>query len=104
MPADNTMLQQLSESIALVAKLMDRGEHADALTAMAPWADAPLADMQKTVVANNIAHIYVAMQRPVEALAWFDWGLPFERRLGRTLLAEGRAGLLKQLGRDDGVG
>ena len=104
MPADDAMLQQLSESIALVAKLADRGDYADALTVMAPWADAPLADMQKTVVAHNVAHLYVSMQRPVEALAWFDWGLPFERRLGRTLLADARAALLKQLGRGDEAG
>ena len=104
MAADDAMLQQLSDSIALVAKLMDRGEAADALTVMAPWADAPLADLQKTVVANNVAHIYVAMQRPVEALAWYDWGLPIERRLGATRLAEARKALLKQLGRDDEEG
>src|SRR5687767_6089993 len=91
--------QMLSDSIQLVAKLVDRGEYADALTVMAPWADAGLPDFQKTVVAYNVAQLYVSMQRTVEALAWFDWGLPFERGLRRTLLAEGKAGLLAQLGR-----
>jgi hypothetical protein len=101
MPADDAMLQQLSDSIALVAKLAERGDYADALTVMVPWADAPLEDMQKTVVAHNVAHLYVSMQRPVEALAWFDWGLPIERPLRRTLLAEAKAALLAQRGRRD---
>ena len=91
----------LSDSIQLVAKLVDRGEYDDALTVMAPWADAGLPDLQKTVVAHNVAHIYVSMQRPVEALAWFDWGLPIERGLRRTLLAEAKAALLVNLGRHD---
>jgi tetratricopeptide (TPR) repeat protein len=93
--------QMLSDSIELVSRLVDRGEYADALTVMAPWADAGLPDLQKTVIAHNVAHIYVSMQRHVEALAWFDWGLPFERSLRRTLLAETKAGLLSRLGRAD---
>jgi hypothetical protein len=91
----------LSESIRLVAKLADRGEYADALVVMAPWADADLPDLQKTAVANNVASLYQSLQQPVEALAWYDWGLPIERRLRRTLLAEAKAGLLAQLGRRD---
>jgi hypothetical protein len=92
---------QLSESIQLVVRLLDAGDLDDALTVMAPWADAGLPDLQKTVVANNVAHIYAAMQRPVEALAWYDWGLPIERTLRRTTLAEGKAALLVALGRRD---
>ena len=101
MPTDDATMQQLSESIALVAKLAERGDHADALVVMAPWADAGLPDLQKTVVANNVAHLYVAMQRPLEAIAWYDWGLPIERALGATRLAEAKADLLAQTGRRD---
>lgn len=93
--------EQLSESIRLVARLAERGDYEDALTVMGPWADAGLPDLQKTSVANNIAHCYAALQRPVEALAWYDWGLPFERGLGRTMLSEAKAALLAQLGRRD---
>ena len=41
------------------------------------------------------------MGHPVETLGWYDWGLPLERALRRTLLAEAKAGYLVALGRLD---
>ena len=95
------LLRHLEDSIHLVNRLMAQGDYADAITVMAPVADDPLPDLQKTVVAYNVAQLYAAMGHPVETLGWYDWGLPFERALGRSLLAEAKAGYLVLLGRRD---
>ncbi len=95
------LLRHLEDAIQLVDRLMRQGEYADAITVMAPFADDPLPDLQKTIVAYNVAQLYAAMGHPVETLGWYDWGLPLERALRRTLLAEAKAGYLVALGRRD---
>ena len=95
------LLRHLEDAIQLVDRLMRQGEYADAITVMAPFADDPLPDLQKTIVAYNVAQLYAAMGHPVETLGWYDWGLPLERALRRTLLAEAKAGYLVALGRLD---
>ena len=95
------LLRHLEDAIQLVDRLMRQGEYADAITVMAPFADDPLPDLQKTIVAYNVAQLYAAMGHPVETLGWYDWGLPLERALRRTLLAEAKAGYLVTLGRRD---
>ena len=95
------LLRHLEDAIQLVDRLMRQGEYADAITVMAPFADDPLQDLQKTIVAYNVAQLYAAMGHPVETLGWYDWGLPLERALRRTLLAEAKAGYLVTLGRRD---
>ena len=95
------LLRHLEDSIHLVNRLMAHGDYADAITVMAPFADDPLPDLQKTIVAYNVAQLYAAMGHPVETLGWYDWGLPLERALRRTLLAEAKAGYLVALGRRD---
>ena len=95
------LLRHLEDAIQLVDRLMRQGEYADAITVMAPFADDPLPDLQQTIVAYNVAQLYAAMGHPVETLGWYDWGLPLERALRRTLLAEAKAGYLVTLGRRD---
>ena len=95
------LLRHLEDAIQLVDRLMRQGEYADAITVLAPFADDPLPDLQKTIVAYNVAQLYAAMGHPVETLGWYDWGLPLERALRRTLLAEAKAGYLVTLGRRD---
>jgi hypothetical protein len=89
------------DSLRLTARLVDRGDHADAVTVLRPWMDSGLPPFEKTIVAYNLAQVYAHLQQPAEVIAWFDHGIALERPLRRTLLAEGKAAWLANNGRGD---
>jgi hypothetical protein len=89
------------DSLRLTARLVERGDYADAVTVLRPWIDADLTPFEKTIVSYNLAQVYVHLQRPGDVVAWFDHGITLERPLRRTLLAEGKAAYFATHGRDD---
>jgi predicted negative regulator of RcsB-dependent stress response len=91
-------------TLHLAAKFAGRGDHADAITVMVPWASWNLEPFENTILAYNLAQMFAQLQQIDEAVAWCDWGLEFERPLRRTLVAEHRAAILHGAGRvDDAV-
>jgi thioredoxin-like negative regulator of GroEL len=88
-------------TLSLAAKLESRGEHADAITAMVPWASWNLPPFENTILAYNVAQMFLKTGRPDEALAWMEWGLEHERAIRRTFLGEHHAAMLYELGRRD---
>jgi len=89
------------ESLRLTARLVERGDHADAVTVLRPWIDADLTPFEKCIVSYNLAQVYAHLQRPDDVIAWFDHGIALEQPLRRTLLAEGKAAYLATNGRDE---
>ena len=86
-------------ALHLAAKLESRGDHADAITAMLPWASWNLPPFENTILAYNLAQMFLKTGQPDEALRWLDWGIGHERTLQRTFVAEHRAATLFELGR-----
>ena len=87
-------------SLRLADRLIRAGEHAEAITAMLPWAEVPtVGDFERTILAYNLAAVFAQTRQVDEAIAWCDWGLESERKLQRTLLAEHRATILHDAGR-----
>jgi hypothetical protein len=89
------------DSLRLTARLVDRGDYADAVTVLRPWMDSGLPPFEKTIVSYNLAQVYAHLQQAAEVIAWFDRGIALERPLRRTLLAEGKAAWLANNGRGD---
>ena len=85
----------------LVAKLEGRGDHADAITAMLPWAERPLAPFEYAVLAYNLGQVFLTSGQPDAAFEWLAWGVEHERAAGRTFLSEQRAVHLFEAGRRD---
>lgn len=92
--------EHFDDSLRLTARLVERGDHADAVTVLRPWIDADLPPFQKSIVCYNLAQVYAHLQRHDEVLAWFDRGIELERPLRRALLAEGKAAYLATHGHD----
>ena len=85
----------------LVAKLEGRGDHADAITVMLPWAERPLAPFEYAVLAYNLGQVFLTSGQPDAAFEWLAWGVEHERAAGRTFLSEQRAVHLFEAGRRD---
>lgn len=88
-------------TLHLAAKFAGRGDHADAITVMVPWASWNLPPFENTILAYNLAQMFLKLGDVDSALAWFDWGLEHDRAIRRTLIAEGKAALLYEQGRRD---
>ena len=88
-------------TLHLAAKFADRGDHADAITVMVPWASWNLPPFENTILAYNLAQMFLKLGDVDGALAWFDWGLEHDRAIRRTLIAEAKAALLYEQGRRD---
>jgi tetratricopeptide (TPR) repeat protein len=99
--ADAAQTEKYNASLFLADKLIRRGDHADAVTVLVPWADAPLEPFHHAVLGYNLAQVFAQMGQAIEALAWFDWGIDAERGVGRTFVAEGKAAYLFEQGRRD---
>ena len=99
--ADEPYLAKFDASLILAGKLADRGDCADAITVMVPWADVELTPFHRSVLAYNLAHMFRTMGQVEEALAWFDWGIEHERGIRRTFVAAHKAAYLYELGRRD---
>ena len=92
--------EAFNASLHLADRLIRAGEHAEAITAMLPWAEVPtVGDFERTILAYNLAAVFAQTRQVDEAIAWCDWGLESERKLQRTLLAEHRATILHEAGR-----
>jgi predicted negative regulator of RcsB-dependent stress response len=88
-------------SLFLADKLVNRGDYADAVTAMHPWVFADVSDWNKTIIAYNLAQVFIHMGQHDHAIVWFDYGIDLEQPLARTLVAEGKAAYLHGKGRVD---
>ena len=93
--------EYFNDTLRLAAKLESRGDHADAITAMVPWASWNLEPFENTILAYNLAQMFLKTGQPDEALMWLDWGIEHERTLRRTFVAEHRAATLFEMGRRD---
>jgi tetratricopeptide (TPR) repeat protein len=88
-------------TLHLAAKFAGRGDHADAITVMVPWASWNLPPFENTILAYNLAQMFLNLGDADSALAWYDWGLEHDRAIRRTLIAEAKAALLYEQGRRD---
>jgi predicted negative regulator of RcsB-dependent stress response len=91
--------EYFNDTLRLAAKLDSRGDHADAITAMVPWASWNLPPFENTILAYNLSQMFLKTGRPDEALVWLDWGIEHERTLQRTFVAEHKAACLFEQGR-----
>ena len=85
-------------TLHLAAKFAGRGDHADAITVMVPWASWNLPPFENTILAYNLAQMFLKLGDADSALAWFDWGLEHDRAIRRTFIAEAKAALLYEQG------
>jgi hypothetical protein len=92
-------LEYFHATLRVAAKLADRGDHADAITAMVPWASWQLPPFENTILAYNLAQMFLRTGQPDEAMAWFDWGIGHDSALQRTFVASHKAAALYALGR-----
>ena len=93
------MLEVFDQSLFLVARLVERGEHDDALLVLWPWIETPLPPFQKMITCVNTAAIYAMKNQVADALAWYDHGIEIERPLGIFFAAERKAAYLAEQGR-----
>lgn len=92
---------RFNATLMLAGKFAGRGDHADAITVMVPWASWNLPPFENTILAVNLAQMFLQTGRPDEALVWYDWGIEHERTIRRTFVAQHRAAALYELGRRD---
>ena len=93
------LLDIFDHSLFLVARLVERGEHDDALLVLRPWVETPLPPFQKMIACVNTAAIYAMKNQVTDALAWYDRGIEHELPQGIFFAAERKAAYLAEQGR-----
>ena len=93
------LLDIFEQSLFVVARLVERGEHDDALLVLRPWIETPLPPFQKMITCVNSALIYAMKHQVADALAWYDRAIGYERPLGIFFAAERKAAYLAEQGR-----
>jgi tetratricopeptide (TPR) repeat protein len=82
------------------ARLDEAGDTAGALAVFQRLAEADLAEHDRSLMYHNVGVLLEKLDRPEEALAAYDRGIALETSLCRSLVAEQKAALLHQLGRN----
>jgi tetratricopeptide (TPR) repeat protein len=93
------LLEIFEQSLFVVARLVERGEHDDALLVLRPWIETPLPPFQKMITCVNSALIYAMKSQVADALAWYDRAIGYERPLNIFFAAERKAAYLAEQGR-----
>ena len=93
------LLDIFDQSMFLVARLVERGDHDDALLVLRPWVETPLPFFQKMIACVNTAAIYAMKNQVADALAWYDRGIEQELPHSMFFAAERKAAYLAEQGR-----
>ena len=86
--------QQYFDSAKRASDLVEQGDHAQALTILQSLIESDLPDLDKAMMAMNIAIISEKLGRESDALAWYDYGIGLETPLMRFAVAEAKAAYL----------
>jgi len=78
------------------ARLVEAGDYDSAVAVITSLLDSDISDLDKSMMCLNLALIQDKLGRSEEALAWYDRGIGYERRVGRFTIAEHKAAYLAE--------
>jgi len=82
-------------------KLVEEGKHDEALTILRSLLNDDISDLDKAMMAYNMAVVYEKQGSEEEALAYYDRGVSYERLHSRCFVAEHRAAYLSRIERNE---
>ena len=92
-------LDEYTRQAQLCANLVDKGDYDGGLAALRPLIDGDLPDLDKSIMAVNMATVLDRKGLEAEALQWYDYGIGMERPHSRCFVAESKAEYLVRKGR-----
>ena len=92
--------QDYVDAASAANALFDAGKHDEAIAAFEVLLKSDISDIDKSMMAYNIAHICEKAGHLDHALEWFDYGISLEEPLCRCLVREHKAALFENLRRD----
>jgi hypothetical protein len=91
--------QEYYDSAKRASDLLEQGDHAAALGILKSLIDGELPDLDKAMMAMNVAIVCQKLGQEGDALAWYDYGIGLEAPLMRFSVAEAKAAYLVSKGR-----
>ena len=91
--------QDYYDSVKRASDLVEQGDHASALAILKGLIDGDLPELDKAMMAMNVAIVCQKLGQDADVLAWYDYGMGLEAPFMRFSVAEGKAAYLVSKGR-----
>jgi tetratricopeptide (TPR) repeat protein len=88
--------QEYVQSANRASQLVEGGDYEGAIAVLQELLISAISDVDKAMMCLNLAIVYDKLDRPEEALTWYDKGMEYERAHGRHYVAEMKAAYLAE--------